>query len=246
MDNHGEIVMNQREENLIIVSIILFLSAGCIEHDLTHYEEIREEISRVNINSDSLDVTVAAATDDVSTVDIDVDYRGSAPGYIVSVTDKTLYISLECGNNCGGNLVVNVPAEAAAQIDLDSGNATVRDLTGGARVSVDSGNIEVRNLAGDLDLQSDAGNINGTVESRYCVADTDAGNISLTFNETPDEIDVSTNSGNIRLKVPEGSYQVDTRVDLGNTDVDNLTQDSDAQRLITAETDSGNIEIIGF
>ncbi len=231
---------------IFVLGVFVVLMLGCTEHTLSHHEEIDQAVERLELKVEAANVTVEVSDGLTGSVDIDIRYWGDTPNYVISNDGGTLTVAEKCPYNCEGEITVRVPAGAAANIDVASGNADIRGIEGNLEATLASGNLTLSELSGRLDLQASSGNISGRVQSVVCYADADSGNIDLQFDNTPTTIDTRASSGNISLEVPTGPYNISTHVDSGTTRLENVGTDPSSPNEISAVANSGNIRISGI
>jgi len=136
----------------------------------------------------------------------------------------------------------------------DSGEIEIANVTGQVSASSDSGSIHLRDVAGPVDAEADSGDIEALNIGSGIDAHTDSGNIRLS-QTTAAPIYARSDSGSIRIKLPAGGgYTVRVRTDHGAIDIPELAQSESSAKevhgairgggsIISAETDSGDIEI---
>ena len=133
-------------------------------------------------------------------------------------------------------------------VDLSVGSSTVdvRDVTGAVTASSHDGEIKVDQVVGRLDLESTLGLLVGThLTSSQGVAETNSGQVFLTWDESPDQVDIESVSGDVFLTVPAGLYQIVAGSITGEVSVEGVEDDPGATRVLRVTTEFGNISIVG-
>jgi hypothetical protein len=94
-------------------------------------------------------------------------------------------------------------------------------------------------------LRSDAGSILGDLSDGEIDAQTSAGAIELEVLGNFSRISAVSAAGSVRLTVPDGVYRIDADSSAGSTKV-NVADDPDADRVIIAHSDAGNVTVDRF
>lgn len=174
---------------------------------------------------------------------------GAEPGRSwLHVEDGVLRVGLRCDGCCGGNLTIHVPDTARLEADLGSGDVEVSGLSEAVDVHVHTGNIDLSELSGTLDLHVDSGNIEGNaLAGPAATAYVDTGNVSLAFEpQAPlESLAVEADTGNVDLRIPRGTYELELQTGVGNVSVDEVRHDTGADRRVSVELGTGNIDVHG-
>ncbi|MFG1977762.1 DUF4097 family beta strand repeat-containing protein [Nonomuraea fuscirosea] len=111
------------------------------------------------------------------------------------------------------------------------------------KVSSDSGNLTLKNLSGELEATTDSGAIEATeLAGGKVAAKTGSGDMNLTFAGPPDQVTTTTDSGKTVIQVPQGWYNIVAKTDSGHKNIQAASLPS-AQRTIALSSDSGDLEV---
>lgn len=145
--------------------------------------------------------------------------------------------------NCGARYQVTVPADLPVSLSTEYGEVMVRGLTGGLNVAAEHGDVRLSRMSGPIRVSTDYGEVTGDqLRSDDVMARSDNGDISLKFGAAPTRATARSTYGEISLTVPDSSYHVVTRTKYGDV-TSQLTDEADAKRSLTAETDNGDVAI---
>lgn len=243
---------------LVLTGVALAVwSFGDRESDDKH--EVREQITKVELGTDSGDVTIEVGDDDVTTVREKRSFWFIKRGDAYRVDGDTLHLSGDCGWNCEADFVVTVPRgtkvsgdsgsgdlkiAGVAGVDTESrsGQVEVRDVAGSVQVATTSGDVKLDRVDGALDVKVTSGDISGERLSGGPVrAATSSGDIKLVLDKAG-SVTAEGTSSDIDVTVPDGSYQVST--DASSGDVDNSVPSVDGgTHKLDVRTTSGDITL---
>lgn len=217
--------------------------------------EVRESIRTVTLDNESGAVTIRAADTETTTVRQRFEYRWNEPETGYTVEDDVLTLG-DCGTNCTVDYEITVPRDVAlngqltsgsvlagglrsAEVDVQSGDVQISDVTGPVSLSADSGTIAVSRISGELDLEASSGDITGSELNGPVRANVTSGRVQLGM-ATPQDVQAELSSGDVQLTVPPGSYAVRSNTSSGNTDV-RVPNDPNAEHSLDLRTSSGSI-----
>lgn len=165
---------------------------------------------------------------------------------------------------CSFSLNAVLPAGKRAVLSADSGNLTLRGLTGPVSGVSESGNVQASLLSGSVRLRSGSGDISGGtlsgprvtlgtgsgnitlggLASLDVTASDGSGNVVLTFSRVPARVQVNDSSGDVTVVLPPGPahYQVDAVTNSGSTTV-TVPRTSSPAHVITITDGSGNVSV---
>ncbi|MDP9847912.1 DUF4097 family beta strand repeat-containing protein [Streptosporangium lutulentum] len=206
--------------------------AGPSEEDTASYD-VTDKVNAIQIEADSGGIEVTESDrQDIHVIER-LSWRKNKPVASHETQGDTLVLKFTCpgswigGTNCEVGYQVEIPRGLSVKATSDSGEVTLRDLSGDVDVTSDSGMIDAGGLAG-----------------KQVVSKTDSGAITLAFTAQPDKVKTSTDSGRTEVRVPEGPYNIAATTDSGTKEID-ATHDASAPRSITLSSDSGAIEVLG-
>lgn len=202
-------------------------------------DEFREPVRIVEIDNDSGNVTVRAAEVATTTVRQTFRYNWGDHGSGTSLEGGTLRLA-DCGWQCSVDYEVVVPLGTTVRGEVDSGNLEL-DGVAEVDVEVDSGNITVRNVAGPVKAEADSGDIRGQDLRGGVEANADSGDVVLRL-AVPGSVTASADSGNVELIVPPASYRVTGDTDSGDRTI-TVPQDPASEFVLDLDSDSGDVTV---
>lgn len=204
--------------------------------------DVTERVDAVEIDNDAGDVSVRVGDVTRTTVKQRFEYRFGKPDDAFDLDGDTLVLG-DCGWNCTVDYEVILPSAVPVTGQLDSGDLTL-DGVAGAEVEVDSGNITLREIAGPVQADADSGDITGSGLGGTITAKADSGSIELRLDRAVD-VTADADSGDIELTVPASeSYRVAGSSDSGERNID-VRQDPAAEHLLQLDADSGDVAVRG-
>lgn len=124
----------------------------------------------------------------------------------------------------GSDVVMHVPRSMRITGYVDSGELSVRAVTGGVDVSDDSGDVEVSDVAGAIRIRADS----GAVQAHLVDGTTD--------------LRIDADSGSIRVDAPVATrWRVDARSDSGSKRIE--VEQAAGAPLLSLRADSGSIRV---
>lgn len=241
----------------VAAGLLILGGCGVFEQNReTDMEEYGEEVTSLQFDIDSGDLTVT--TGDRTSVKRTIHYGDELPGATARVEDGTLVLSSCEVRNCSIDYEVVVPegvtvngqlsagtAEFGGVGDVnmqaDSGDVSLRDVSGAVNVTVASGTIDVDGVDGAATLAVDSGDITARNINGAAQVDSESGTVTVSLAK-PESVRVRADSGDITVKVPQGSYAVSTRTDSGEISND-LGESTSGTYQIDLHADSGNITV---
>ncbi|WP_176993191.1 DUF4097 family beta strand repeat-containing protein [Nonomuraea jiangxiensis] len=202
------------------------------ETDTASYD-VTDKVTAIQIESDSGGIEVTGSDREGIRVTEQLSWRGKKPVPSHETQGDTLVLRFTCpggwlsGGSCEVGYQVEIPRGLRVKAVSDSGDVTLRDLSGEVNAASDSGTIDGTGLAGG-----------------HVVTKTDSGNITLAFSAQPDKVETTTDSGDAEVRVPEGPYNIAAKTDSGDKEIE-LPHDASAPHSIRLSTDSGTIRVVG-
>ncbi|MFI7633979.1 DUF4097 family beta strand repeat-containing protein [Nonomuraea sp. NPDC049400] len=214
------------------------LSAGCglagpLNEDTASYD-VTDKVAGVRVEADSGTVAVVESDRQGIRVTEELSWRKTKPETSHKVQGDTLTLSFKCANTwglgsggaaCEVSYKVEVPKGLRVNVSSDSGDLTLKGLSGELNARTDSGAIKTDGLA-----------------AKRVTAETDSGDVDLAFGGPPDKVVTSSDSGNISIHVPQGPYNIVAKTDSGGKNI-TVPTDASAARQIELTTDSGDLEV---
>lgn len=222
----------------------------------TDTQEYGEAITSLQFDVDSGDLTVT--TGEKTVVTRTIHYGDELPGETARVEDGALVLSSCEVRNCSIDYEVVVPEGVTVNgslssgtadfagigevnLQADSGDVTLRDVSGAANVTASSGTVELDGVDGAATLSVESGDVTARNVNGATQVEAHSGTIVVSLAR-PESVRARADSGNIEVTVPQGSYAVTAQTDSG--DVTNHLGGSDSGTYqIDLQADSGNITI---
>ncbi|KAB8196525.1 DUF4097 family beta strand repeat protein [Nonomuraea phyllanthi] len=208
--------------------------AGPLDEQSTSYD-VTDKVAALRVEqTDSGSIQVVESDRTGVRVTELLSWRKNKPETSHKVEGDTLALSYKCpgtwgpgsiARSCDVSYEIEVPKGLRVEVASDSGELTLKGLTGEVRARSDSGAIRAEGLT--------AGQV---------MMETDSGDIELAFGGAPDKVVTSSDSGSISIRVPEGPYNVVATTDSGGKAI-SVDTDASAARRIELSTDSGNVEV---
>ncbi|MER5321098.1 DUF4097 family beta strand repeat-containing protein [Streptosporangium roseum] len=141
------------------------------------------------------------------------------------VDGGTLTLRYAC-SNCSVDYKIEIPKGLKVTVDVDSGDITLRSLTGEVDATTDSGAIDA-----------------GALGAKRFVANSGSGDIEAKFAAVPDRVEIETGSGGATVRLPKGGYNVTAETGSGDRTV-KVTHDPSSSSVISARTGSGDVNVL--
>jgi hypothetical protein len=206
---------------------------GASDEDTVSYD-VADKVTALHVETDAGTIQVVGSDRQGIHVTERLSWRNHKPTPTHKVQGDKLALSFTCPGSWGLGAIgscevsyqVEVPKGLRVEVNSDSGDLTLKDLSGELEAGTDSGAVVAGGLTG-----------------RQVVAKSDSGDLTLTFAGQPDKVTTSTDSGKTVIHVPQGPYAIDAETDSGEKDI-KATRDSAAQRSIKLSSDSGDLEVM--
>lgn len=158
-----------------------------------------------------------------------VDYEVTVPSKDVKIT----------GDNSSGD--VRLEGVASVEIEIGSGNATVRDVAGVVRIDNNSGDVEVADVSGDFTGRVGSGNARLSNMRGAVTIDNKSGDVEVQMAAVL-SVRAEAGSGNLTVRVPQGSYKVDVDAGSGDKAID-VKSDPNATAELVLRAGSGDVTV---
>jgi Putative adhesin len=201
---------------------------GPTNQDTVTYE-VADKVAKLHVKSGSGDTVITETGGNTVRVVETLQWRDTKPDAQHSVDGDTLFIRYDCEQNwgsCSVNYKIEVPKGLQVDADAGSGDITLRSLTGPLNLTAGSGDVDASGLAGKK-VFATAGS--GTIELKYTTA--------------PDSAELEAGSGDVTMHVPDGAYDVVTKVGSGDTNV-TVDKDPGSPRKVSLTTGSGDASVL--
>lgn len=203
------------------------------ETDTVSYE-VNDQVAALRVAGDTGNVEVVESQRQGIKVTEVLTWRKSKPKTSHDVQGDTLDLKFECPSSFGLGAIATT-CDVSYQVEVPKGLRV--------KASTDSGNLTVRGLSGELDARTDSGEIEAEgLAVKQAVAKTDSGTVDLAFTGSPDKVKAGTDSGDISIGVPEGAYKVNAKTSSGDKNI-GIDADPSAPRSIELSSDTGSLEV---
>ena len=221
----------------IVTALFLILALGIVILSLampcefeTHQYEIKENFSDIIILADTADVQFMTTENQSSFV---VCEEEKNENHTVTVKDNTLRIEVVDNKKWYEEIAVNL---RTPKITVYSGKGEYDNIS----LKTDTGNILLNNLnvTEKFEAKTDTGNVtfeNGKANDIF--VETDTGNVLLDNVVANRKLEIETDTGNVVFNVCDASEV------LIETDTGNVTGSFLTDKVVFAESDTGNIDI---
>ncbi|MEV6833871.1 DUF4097 family beta strand repeat-containing protein [Streptomyces sp. NPDC051133] len=185
--------------------------SACSVVDQKTFEDdaaVSRKVTSIRLDSGNGGVKVAASAD-ASTVTVHrrVSYRGDKPsGTSFRVRNGVLTLA-GCGEDCGVDYVVKVPAGLPVTGGTSNGDLALTDV-GTVDVHTSNGRIAVNHPTGPVKLRTSNGDVD-IEEAEGDAIDTRTSNGEVTIRTaTPQNITAHTSSGDLTVTAPTARYRI--------------------------------------
>jgi DUF4097 and DUF4098 domain-containing protein YvlB len=243
---------------LTLVAATAAALTGCgqvLGAQMTYNDVEPTKITEIRVTGGSGDVTVTTAAVDKTTIKRVV-RRSTDPGESYRLDGTVLNIDTSCGHDCHVSYEIQAPAGVAVrgelrsgdvhlsgvgttELELTSGDVTVRDASGPVQLNARSGDIRVVDAKSSVKVESTSGNIHALNVGGAVDLKVTSGDLTVEL-AAPHSVTAEATSGNVNVRVPEGDYQIRTDTGSGDASVHGLTSDPDAKNIIDVRTRSGD------
>ncbi|MDY7075560.1 MAG: DUF4097 family beta strand repeat-containing protein [Chloroflexota bacterium] len=157
------------------------------------------------------------------------------------VRPETIYIGIVNITGSRADFEIRVPFETSLQLETDSGDLAVGDVTGAMELETSFGNIQIEDVSGAVSARSSSGDITlvGLSDGGDLEAETDFGKMILR-NIIADSLTAHSDSGDIQAEEVELNGALDLETDFG--DVVAVSVDATSYRLVSG---SGSLTLDG-
>ncbi|MFC5832792.1 DUF4097 family beta strand repeat-containing protein [Nonomuraea insulae] len=209
-------------------------TTGSLDEDAVSYD-VTDEVAALHVEADSGTVDVVESDRRGIRVTERLNWRKDKPKTSHKVQGDTLELTFTCPNTWGWG-AIGTSCDVSYQVEVPRGLRV--------KVGSDSGNLTLKNLSGELEATTDSGAIQASeLTGKQVVTKTDSGDMNLAFAGQPDQVTTTTDSGKTVIQVPQGPYNIVTKTDSGNQDIKAASVPS-AQRTIKLSSDSGDMEVM--
>ncbi|WP_327350492.1 DUF4097 family beta strand repeat-containing protein [Streptomyces sp. NBC_01304] len=213
--------------------------AACSDLGETTFEDeakVSQKVSSIRLDSANGGVRIEASAE-TSTVSVhrEINYRGDKPdGVSFRVENGVLTLS-GCGEKCGVNYEVKVPAGLPVAGGTTNGGLTLSGV-GAVDVHTSNGAIAVNGATGPVKLRTSNGDVK-VKGAKGGGIDTQTTNGAVTIQTaTAQNIKARTTSGGLTVTVPPAKYRISAEASNGDKDVAFRNDPSGTYRLDLSTT----------
>ncbi|GAA1268557.1 DUF4097 family beta strand repeat-containing protein [Saccharothrix xinjiangensis] len=248
---------------VVTAAVALTSCVRLVHHGFEDQHTVTQSITEVRLRNGSGEVVVRSGTGATST---DVRRRLQYPknaerpsGASHRVEGTTLVLD-GCGDRCTVDYEVVVPSAdvrvvgendsgdvrfegvASVEVEVGSGNAEIRDVSGLIRIRNDSGDVSVVDVGGEFTGWVGSGNANLSDMRGEVTVDSNSGDVDVSMTAAT-SVHAVSGSGNVTVRVPRTPYRVD--VDTGSGEqVVRVPNDPDAPVQLFLRASSGDVEVL--
>jgi hypothetical protein len=214
-------------------------------------------VHSVRIDTDSGSVKIRAADVPGTTMLQHFSYHWAKPDVGYRLDGDQLALST-CGWNCTVDYDVVVPpgatvtgradsgsidlnGVASADVRVDSGSLTIRDVAGPVKAQAASGGIHLVGIGQNVTAKAGSGQITGEGLRGEVDAQADSGSVKLRL-DVAQNVRAEADSGDVEVTVPNDRYRVEGATGSGNRTV-RVPTDSSASRTLRFDTHSGDVSV---
>ncbi|MFD1541921.1 DUF4097 family beta strand repeat-containing protein [Nonomuraea guangzhouensis] len=229
------------QRTMIIAGLLglVAVSTGCgtsspPEEDTVSYD-VTDKVAALHVEADNAGtVEVVESHRRSIRVTERLSWLRNRPKTSHKVQGDTLELTFTCPTTWGWG-ALGTSCDVHYQVEMPQGLRV--------KVSSDSGNLTLKNLSGELEATTDSGAIEATeLTGKKIATKTDSGDMNLAFAGPPDQVTTTTDSGKTVIQVPQGSYNIVAKTDSGHKNIKPASVPS-AQRTIALSSDSGDLEV---
>ena len=211
---------------LLVVGVILYSLSITVKLETNEYE-INETFKDIKIFTDTADIDFVLS-EDINTLIICEEQKNIK--HSVNVKENTLLIEVDDNRKwyehigiSTSKITVYLPKSEYGELIMES----------------DTGNIHIENInANKLDLSTSTGNLKiVNTKCKNVFSESDTGNISLENVIASEKFKIETDTGNVKFKDSDAS-DIFVKTDTGNVTGNLLTD-----KVIFAESGTGNIDV---
>ncbi|PSL55173.1 putative adhesin [Saccharothrix carnea] len=246
----------------VAATLALTSCVRLVQHGFDDKHTVSDQVTEVRLQNGSGNVTVRGKEGATETeIRRRVEYPKDADkptGVSHRLEGSTLVLD-GCGSRCTVNYEVTVPSKdvritgenssgdvrlegvAGVEIEVGSGDATVRDVSGVVRVDNGSGDLEVAGVGGDFTGDVGSGTTRLSDMRGAVTIDSNSGDVTVRLAAVT-SVTADAGSGDLTVDVPEGAYKIDVEAGSGERDI-KVENDPDAAAKLVLRAGSGDVTV---
>lgn len=191
--------------------------------------QVTSPVTSLAVSDPTGSVTVTGGDTNGASVTAVTNYTGKEPSVTRTLdASQTLTLGYSTCGDCGVSFHVTVPQGANVRVITSTGSVTLSGIKGSVDTQVGTGSVTATGLAGSM--------------NQFHV---NTGRIRAAFAVPPAQVNAITGVGSVTIQVPTStSYEVSASSQLGMTSV-TVPQEKHADHVITAQTGTGSVAVIG-
>lgn len=211
---------------LLVISVILYILSITVKLETNEYE-IKDTFKDIKILSDTADIDFMLS-ENLNTLIICEEHKNIK--HSVNIKENTLLIEVDDNRKWFEHIgistfkiTVYIPKSEYGEIIMES----------------DTGNVHIENInVNKIDLSTSTGNLKiDNTKCKNLFSETDTGNILLENVIASEKFKIETDTGNVKFKDSDAT-DIFVKTDTGNVTGNLLTD-----KVIFAESDTGNIDV---
>lgn len=248
----------------VAAAVALTSCVQLVEHGFDDVHSVGDRVTEVRLQNGSGDVVIrsraAGGTGDTE-VRRRVNYpknRDKPEGVTHRVEGSALVLD-GCGNRCSVHYEITVPSNdvrisgtndsgdvrlegvAEVEVEVGSGNTTVRDVAGVVRVVAGSGDVDVADVGGDFTGRLGSGNASLADMRGAVTVGNGSGDVDVQLAAVV-SVRAESGSGHVTVNVPKGAYKVNVDAGSGDKTVE-VENDPNASAELVLRADSGDVTV---
>ncbi|MFC6091467.1 hypothetical protein [Saccharothrix lopnurensis] len=247
----------------VTAAVALTSCVRLVEHGFEDRHTVGERITEVRLRNGSGDIVVRGrAGADSTEVRRRLQYpkNAAAPSGTSHRVEGTTLVLDGCGHRCTVDYEVTVPSEdvrvvgesesgdvrfegvAAVEVEIGSGDAVIRGVSGEVRIGDDSGDVEVADVGGGFTGRLGSGNASLSGMRGAVTLDSRSGDVHVRLDAAT-SVRAVAGSGNVVVQVPRVPYRVDVGTDSGELEV-GVPDDPGAPVELYLRASSGDVDVL--
>ncbi|MFD7658842.1 DUF4097 domain-containing protein [Actinosynnema sp. NPDC059797] len=248
---------------VVIAAVALTSCVRLVQHGFEDQHTVTQSITEVRLQNGSGNVLVRSSEGATSTdVRRRLQYPKSAekPSGLFHRVEGTTLVLDGCGNRCTVDYEVVVPSAdvrvvgenssgdvrfegvAAVEVQVGSGNADMRDVSGPIRIDNHSGDVTAANVGGDFTGQLGSGNATLSDMHGAVTVEDHSGDVDVHVTAAK-SVHAVSGSGNVTVRVPRAPYRVDVETGSGDQRV-GVPNDPAAPVELFLRASSGDVNVL--
>ncbi len=246
----------------VAAALALTSCVRLVQNGFDDQHSVTEQVTEVRLQNGSGNVTVRGEEGGTETaIKRRVEYPKDAdkPGGVSHRMEGSTLVLDGCGSRCTVNYEVTVPTKgvritgenssgnvrlegvASVEVEIGSGDASVRDVSGVVRVDNSSGDVDVADVGGEFTGKVGSGSTNLSGMRGAVTVDSNSGDVVVRLAAV-NSVRVDAGSGSLTVDVPEGAFKIDVEAGSGEKDI-KVKNDPNAAAELVLRAGSGDVTV---